>query len=597
MAAAPRTIPTSQIPDVVTYSIKINGVEVPYSIVATSIYVHKELNRIAYAKLKISDGDPSAENFPISNEEYFIPGNEIEIEIGYRSDNTVVFKGIITSHANKISSTSSELIIECKDKVVKLTIGKKNKYYENVTDSDIADEIIASYGLESEVETSAITHKQAVQYNSTDWDFLVSRMDVIGNICLTDDGKIIIKKPDLTAAPVLDLLFGATILEYNAEIDARTQFNEVKSITWDPAAQETVEETADDPGVQELGNLSNSVLADVIGLESNELIHSVKPETNAAKEWANAKLLKSRLAKMRGKVKCIGFPGVKPGDVISLNGVGERFSGPVFVSAVKHDFVRGDWTTEISFGMPHEWFTESLPTNHLSAQIGLLPAVQGLQVGVVTDLEDPDGEHRVKVKLPVVNNNEEGFWMRIATLDAGNNRGTFFRPEIGDEVIVGFIFNDVNHPVILGMLHSSALAAPLTASNDNHEKGYVSRSEMKMMFNDDEKSFKLETPAGKKFTISEKDGIIKLEDENGNNIKMESSGVTIESASSLKIKAATDIILEAVNISLSPSSQFSVSAAGSEIKAGPGSVEMKSATVKLEGSGIAEIKGGLVKIN
>ena len=151
--------------------------------------------------------------------------------------------------------------------------------------------------------------------------------------------------------------------------------------------------------------------------------------------------------------------------------------------------------------------------------------------------------------------------------------------------------------VVLGMLHSSALPAPLTASNDNHEKGYVSRDGIKMIFNDDEKSYKLETPGGKKITLSDKDGVVLIEDENGNSVKMEASGVTVESASSLTLKAATDIKLEAVNIMLSPSSQFSVSAAGSEIKAGGGSAELKSASVKVEGSGITEIKGGLVKIN
>jgi uncharacterized protein involved in type VI secretion and phage assembly len=243
------------------------------------------------------------------------------------------------------------------------------------------------------------------------------------------------------------------------------------------------------------------------------------------------------------------------------------------------------------------WYSETINPYHLSAQLGFMPSVQGLQIGIVTDLEDPEGEHRIKVRLPVVSTEEEGIWMRIATLDAGNNRGTFFRPEVDDEVIVGFIFNDPNNAVVLGMLNSSALPAPLTASNDNHEKGYVSRSAIKMIFNDDEKSYKLETPGGKKITLSDNDGIIQIEDENGNKIRMESSGVTIESASALKLKAATDITLEAVNISLTPSSQFSVSAAGSEIKAGGGSAELKSATVKVEGSGMAEIKGGIVKIN
>ena len=178
------------------------------------------------------------------------------------------------------------------------------------------------------------------------------------------------------------------------------------------------------------------------------------------------------------------------------------------------------------------------------------------------------------------------------------NEEVFFRPEVDDEVIVGCINNDPTQVVILGMLNSSAKPAPLAASNDNHEKGYVSREKIKMIFNDDEKSYKLETPGGKKITLNDKDGVVQIEDENGNKIKMEQSSVSIESAQALKIKAGTDLTIEAVNITLSPSANFSLGAGGgAELKVGSGSAAMKAPMVKVEGSGMTEIKGGLVKIN
>jgi Rhs element Vgr protein len=594
---APRTIPTSQIPDVVTYEILIDGEALPTTVPVISIVIQRDVNKIPFVRIRINDGDPSLEDFPISNEDYFIPGKEVEIKLGYRSDNITLFKGIVVSHSNKISSKSAELVVECKDKAVKLTVGKRSKHYENVTDGDIAEEIIDKYGLEKEVESTSIQHKELIQYNISDWDFMISRMDIIGRVCLIEDGKVIIKKPALSEDSILDVLYGATILDYHAEIDARTQYNEIKSKAWDYSNQQITEDTGDIPEVAGVGNLLAADLADVVALDSNLIIHSGKLTNEEVKELANAKMLRSRLAKVKGHVKFQGFPDVKPGSIISLNGVGERFNGPVFVSSVKHDYSAGNWTTEVHFGLSEAWFSETINPYHLSSQLGFMPSVQGLQIGIVTDLEDPEGEHRVKVRLPIVSTQEEGIWMRIATLDAGNNRGTFFRPEINDEVIVGFIYNDPNNAVILGMLNSSALPAGLTASNDNHEKGYVSRSAMKMIFNDDEKSYKLETPGGKIITLSDNDGLVQVEDENGNKIKMEVSGVTIESATSLKLKAATDITIEAVNVIVSPSASFAVSAAGSEIKAGGGSAELKSATVKIDGSGMTEIKGGLVKIN
>ena len=85
--------------------------------------------------------------------------------------------------------------------------------------------------------------------------------------------------------------------------------------------------------------------------------------------------------------------------------------------------------------------------------------------------EAPDGEDRVQVRVPVINSQDDGLWARVATLDAGENRGSFFRPEIGDEVVLGFLNDDPRDPIILGMLNSSAKPAPITASIRLSRKG------------------------------------------------------------------------------------------------------------------------------
>ena len=105
--------------------------------------------------------------------------------------------------------------------------------------------------------------------------------------------------------------------------------------------------------------------------------------------------------------------------------------------------------------------------------------MHGLQVGIVTELAgDPGKEHRIRVKVPLAGMDEQGVWARVATLDAGDQRGTVFRPEKDDEVVLGFFHDDPAQPVVLGMLHSSAKAPPIEPTDDNDEKGYVSRSKI-----------------------------------------------------------------------------------------------------------------------
>lgn len=565
--AVARTIPTNQNPDTTSVTVKVGGQEVSREIGIEEITIHKEINKIPWAKIRIADGDQSAEDFAISNQDLFIPGKEIELLFGYRSDTKTLYKGIVTSHSNYIAPKKSALLVECRDKAVKLTIGRKSKHYNDLSDSDIAEEIINQYGLDKEVESTSITHKDLVQYDLSDWDFIVSRMDMLGVLCMVNDGKITLKKPDLGGTSVLDVLFGATILEYVAEIDARHQVKGTKASSWDYAGQEVKEVDGNEPSIaEETGNLSATDLADVIGLDKFLLINSGKLTEQELQAWADAKLQRQRLAKVRGRVKCQGFPDVLPGNFIKLNGVGERFNGPVFVSGVKHLYKEGDWTTEISFGLSSEWFSESVNPYHPHTATGMMPAPQGLMIGIVTDIEDPEGEHRVKVRVPVINNSEQGIWARVAMPDAGNERGLFFRPEVDDEVIVGCIHNDPRHMIILGMLNSSAKPAPISVTSTNDEKGYVSREKMKFIFNDKEKSIKIETPAGKKVTISEQDSMISIEDENGNKITMDSSGITIEAASTLTLKGGSSVKIEAPSVSVN-------------------------------GSGTTEIKGGLVKIN
>jgi len=213
----------------------------------------------------------------------------------------------------------------------------------------------------------------------------------------------------------------------------------------------------------------------------------------------------------------------------------------------------------------------------------LLPAVSGLQIGLVTVIgDDPQGEDRVKVRIPLIASDEDGFWARIAALDAGDNRGTFWRPEIGDEVVLGFLNADPRNAIILGGLNSSAKPAPLTASDENHEKGIVTRSGMKMVWNDDLVSLTIETPAGNKIILDEDAGNILIEDENGNKVEFSSDGISYESASDMTIKATGDLTLEGTNVEIKASAEFKAEgSAGAELTAG----------------GTAKVQGAMVQIN
>jgi Rhs element Vgr protein len=594
-----QTLPGTQSTDLVTFTIKVNGTALGTTYQVVSMNFINEMNRIPMAKLVIYDGDVAKQDFPVSDEATLVPGATIEVTVGYHSDESTIFNGIILKHSLKARNNSSPvLILDCRDNAIKMTVARKNKYFYNMKDSDAAQQIIGTYSLQADIEDTSATLESIVQYDSTDWDFVLSRMEANGKLCSVNNGKITAKKPDFTTATVLDVVFGATMLEFDADLDARNQYQSLVAKTWDYTNQAIATANAAEPGFTENGNISSSDLGSVLSIAEYDLYSGGDITTNELQNLADSRLLKARMSRCRGRVKFRGYGGeLSPGDMINIGGVGDRFNGAVFVSGVRHEIVNGNWTTDVQFGLSNELFAKQ-PDFNSSSAVDMLPAIQGLQIGIVTDLEnDPDSQDRVKVRLPIIDPNEDGIWGRIASLDAGNNRGMFFRPEINDEVIVGFLNNDPRRPVILGMLNSSNKPAPLKASNQNDQKGYTSRSGMTMIFNDSEKSLKITTPAGKKVTISEQDGVMSMEDENGNTFSMDSSAITMKSAGDIKLTATGDLTVSAANVSISPSSSFAVSSGGASINAGSGSASMSAPSVKVEGSGTATLKGGIVMIN
>jgi Rhs element Vgr protein len=412
---------------------------------------------------------------------------------------------------------------------------------------------------------------------------MISRLEAAGQICLVAGGKVSSAKPSLSGKPVADLGFGATLLELDAEIDARTQTGGVRALAWDAAGQQLLDVSAADPAWSGTGNLTASDLSGAAGRKEDLLWHGGSLAPDELQSLADGAMLRARLAAACGRVRFQGVTAVHPGSVLTLSRLSDRFNGTVYVTGVRHEFSAGSWTTDAEFGLPRETHAERVAMNHLPAA-GLAAAVSGLQVGIVTELAgDPGKEHRIRVKVPLAGMDEKGVWARVATLDAGDQRGTMFRPEKDDEVVLGFFHADPGQPVVLGMLHSSAKAPPITPTDDNDEKGFVSRSKLALRFDDKKKVVILETPGGNRLTLSDDDGGITLEDQNGNSIVLSKDGIALKSEKkAVTVKAQSDFKAEATDAE--------INATGSATVKGSSKAEISS-------TGKLTVKGSMVMIN
>lgn len=176
---------------------------------------------------------------------------------------------------------------------------------------------------------------------------------------------------------------------------------------------------------------------------------------------------------------------------------------------------------------------------------GLGGRCYGVYPAVVSDIADPDGQGRVKVELPwAPDSGGERYeaWARLATLMGGSRRGSFFIPDVGDEVLVAFEDGDARRPYVLGGLWNGSDAPPeaMDGAGKNYKKVLKSRNGVTVTLDDTDgqETMTLETPGGQTVTLKDGPGSVEIKDSNGNSIELASSGVTITAAAKLTINAS-----------------------------------------------------------
>ena len=170
----------------------------------------------------------------------------------------------------------------------------------------------------------------------------------------------------------------------------------------------------------------------------------------------------------------------------------------------------------------------------------------GVYPALVSNLVDPDGQGRVKITLPWAPDGSGGAyeaWARLSTLAGGPGRGSWFVPEKGDEVLVGFEGGDPRRPYVLGGLWNGSDKPPATmdGAGNNYKKILRTRNGVQVTLDDTDgaEQLSLQTPGGQSLTLQDGPGSITLSDSNGNSITLDSSGVTIQVAANLTVTATT----------------------------------------------------------
>ncbi len=537
-------------------AVLVEGNEIPATLAIACIRVTHAAGELASAEIEIAGASTEAGLIPDADGLVFVLGKTIEIRLGHHGDAERVFAGVIVARRATLAMSGGALVVECAHPLYRSALSARNRTWTDTRDSECIATLCAEHGVPVQVAPSGVHHRVLVQAGRSDWEFMRDRAVASGMLLLTDGEGLQAGPLKPAGAALLELLVGVSVRELALETDLRAQPTGVEGQAWDAMTQELVRIRGEEPALPGFEQQRGIALARVHG-QMRQLDLGASDE-HAMELFASSQLLGARLSAKSGRVQVNGTANLVPGQWVSLRGAGALLDGELLVTRVEHRVQQGEWSTEIGVGNPFG-AQQDAPMRGV--------AMHSLRPGIVEALQnDPDGEGRIQVRLPMLGEGATPLWARLLSSDAGDNRGAVFAPEIGDEVLVGFA-GDASQPVVMGSLHSSARPSPMKLTDANPRKGYFSRSGLQLVFDDEGRVLTLATPTGNQLVLSDGEAGIRLQDAHGNRIAMDATGIHIESARDLHLKAGTQL----------------------EVEGGAGAV--------LKSAGQVTIRGAIVQIN
>ena len=563
---------------VVTVIIKSEGKELPGIYQPLSIEVNRELNRIPFAELVLLDGNPAKQEFALSDEAFFEPGKEVEIFLRYEGEgkSQSIFKGWVIRHNLEADALDSTLTVEVWNPAIAMTRGRKSEIFLKKSDANLIKDLISASGLKAgKIPATEPEHPEIVQFYCSNWDFMLTRAEANNLVVVVEDEEISLHKLEIKGKAKHSFEYGITELYgFEMEADASQQYENVESVSYDWKKQTLSQTSKAADFALEQSDLNGKSLAKKLGTSdygaSYQLSSVVPLDPKENKTWADGFMARSRMSLLRGVLSIPGIADMNLLDVMEIVKVGKRFNGKTLVTGIRHSVNQEGWQTHVQFGVSADSFSHA-PHIHDAPAAGLMPAVQGLQIGIVdTFEEDKEGkEFRVRVLLPAIDPKTGKVWARLASPEAGKGRGYFFRPEKGDEVVVGFFNDDPRQAVILGSLFGSKNVPPEgweKLDAENALKGIVSKTGITFEINDTEQTLTLKTSEDQSILLDEKNKLIEISDLNENSITLMEEGIQIAVSDKLSIEAGGDIELKGKNIKLTASADVEITGSKVDVK-------------------------------
>lgn len=567
-------------PDRPAFEITVDGSVLERIVFAdvVEIDVHEEIGRHGRCALLVQNWDADERTVRHSDDGPFTPGARLGVALGFHADLTEVFDGFITSLTTHFpAGDRPTLRVEARAASILLEYPPRSRQLSEVTDADVVAAIAADYSLTPQAD-DGVTHAAVVTDRESDWSYLKRRAARIGNVLYARGDALVMRAPSAAEDPP-QFDYTRDIVELHLTEDLTRAITTAVGVAWDTEVLEPIESDhgASAAELDSGDRVAHDRAVEDAGWPARKERDESPADGSAASAQARAvgRQRDAALALHHGVAVVHGSPDVRCDSWVGISGVGSRMSGPHYVTAARHRLSTSGYRTEMQLGRPPALTPPPEPARP-----------SGLVLGIVEDLEDPEGAGRVKVRLPWRADGGDGVWARVAQLDAGPEYGSFFIPDVGREVLLGTIDDEASALVVLGQLYSGAAKPPHSISVDNEVRAFVTPEGHRLTLQDGSKAqMRLESANGHTVVIDDANGTITLtESTGGNSVEIAEGGIALAAASGdiTLTASAGKVILDAQAI---------------EGTAKGPSKFTSTATINVEASGPLGLKGALVNIN
>src|SRR4051794_5996231 len=396
---------------------------------------------------------------------------ELTVTAGLPGEKTgvPVFDGLVYHLGFDYHERGAFTTVVAYDRSYGLYNGVHTATYQNVTDSDLVSRLAREVGLRTgTVESTSVVHEHVSQVNETHWEFVSRRAREIDyTVRVTGSSLDFVRSTEAGDGPApgdfqsverLALVPGANLEQLSARVTAAQQVTEVEVRGWDPRNKQALVATA--PARTRSAKLPDQPDAVAGKFGSPRHVTVDLPLTTQAECDAVAQAQAERMASTCVYAEGVarGDPRIVSGAAVSLSQTGGRFDGRLTVTRARHSWDTNGYRTSFSVSGTHDRSVFGLVTGE--GRRSGAEKVDGVVLGIVTNVSDPDDLGRVKLRFPWLSEQYESDWARVVQLGAGARRGLVLLPEVNDEVLVTFEHGDTRRPYVVGGLFNGVDKPP-----------------------------------------------------------------------------------------------------------------------------------------